>query len=56
MIDKDIIVLNGTGGSGKDTFVDFCSKYRDIVNFSIRIFHIEPINIDWLFKEISMKF
>lgn len=31
---KQIIVINGTGGSGKDTFVSFCSKHADIMNFS----------------------
>lgn len=31
---KQIIVINGTGGSGKDTFIEFVSKYEKIVNFS----------------------
>lgn len=31
---KKIIIINGTGGSGKDTFVDFCSKYGKVMNFS----------------------
>ena len=31
---KNIIVINGTGGSGKDTFVEFVSKYTSVVNFS----------------------
>ena len=31
---KHIVVINGTGGSGKDTFVDFCSKYCETFNFS----------------------
>lgn len=31
---KQIIIINGTGGSGKDTFVDFCSKYGNVMNFS----------------------
>lgn len=31
---KQIIIINGTGGSGKDTFVDFCSKYSKVMNFS----------------------
>ena len=31
---KQIVIINGTGGSGKDTFVDFCSKYCEIFNFS----------------------
>lgn len=29
-----IIVINGGGGSGKDTFVEFCKKYAKVVNFS----------------------
>lgn len=33
-MEKQIIIINGTGGSGKDTFVEFCSKYGKIVNFS----------------------
>ena len=31
---KEIIIINGTGGSGKDTFVEFCSKYANVKNFS----------------------
>ena len=31
---KEIIIINGTGGSGKDTFVEFCSKYGKVKNFS----------------------
>jgi len=31
---KNIIVINGTGGSGKDTFVEFASKYSNVINFS----------------------
>lgn len=31
---KTIIIINGTGGSGKDTFVEFCSKYNKVMNFS----------------------
>lgn len=33
-MEKHIIIINGTGGSGKDTFVEFCSKYGKIANFS----------------------
>ena len=33
-MEKYIIVINGTGGSGKDTFVEFVSKYTSVVNFS----------------------
>ena len=31
---KNIIIINGTGGSGKDTFVEFVSKYSKVMNFS----------------------
>lgn len=33
-MEKKIIVINGTGGSGKDTFVSYCEKYCKIYNFS----------------------
>lgn len=31
---KPIIIINGIGGSGKDTFVEFASQYASICNFS----------------------
>lgn len=31
---KQFVIINGTGGSGKDTFVDFCRKYAKVFNFS----------------------
>lgn len=31
---KSIVIINGTGGSGKDTFVSFVSKYAKVYNFS----------------------
>ena len=33
-MEKQIIIINGTGGSGKDTFVEYCMKYAKVVNFS----------------------
>ena len=33
-MDKYIVIINGTGGSGKDTFVEFVSKYNKVLNFS----------------------
>lgn len=33
-MNKQIIIINGTGGSGKDTFVEYCSKYGKVMNFS----------------------
>ena len=31
---KKIIIINGTGGSGKDTFVTFCGEYVKVLNVS----------------------
>ena len=31
---KTIVIINGTGGSGKDTFVEFVCKYTSVINFS----------------------
>lgn len=31
---KEIIIINGSGGVGKDTFVEFCQKYCKIKNIS----------------------
>ena len=31
---KNIIIINGFGGSGKDTFVELVSKYNKVYNFS----------------------
>ena len=31
---KNIIVINGSGGVGKDTFVEFCSEFVDVKNIS----------------------
>ena len=31
---KEVIIINGTGGSGKDTFVKFCSKFAKVTNIS----------------------
>ena len=33
-MEKYIVIINGTGGSGKDTFVSFVSKYNKVYNFS----------------------
>ena len=33
-MEKQIIVINGTGGSGKDTFIEYVGKYAKTVNFS----------------------
>lgn len=31
---KSIIIINGTGGAGKDTFVNFCSEIEKVMNVS----------------------
>ncbi len=31
---KQIIAINGVGGTGKDTFINVCSKYIKVVNVS----------------------
>ncbi len=31
---KQIIIINGSGGVGKDTFVEYCSKYAKVLNIS----------------------
>ncbi len=33
-MNKHIIIINGTGGSGKDTFISLCAKYAKVMNFS----------------------
>ena len=33
-MDIMLFVINGTGGSGKDTFVNFISKYAKVFNVS----------------------
>ena len=33
-MDKQVIIINGTGGSGKDTFVEFCSEFAKVMNIS----------------------
>lgn len=31
---KEIIIINGSGGAGKDTFVNFCSEFTNVMNIS----------------------
>lgn len=33
-MEKKIIIINGSGGAGKDTFVEYCSEYRKVLNVS----------------------
>ena len=31
---KEVIIINGSGGVGKDTFVEYCSEYVNVLNIS----------------------
>lgn len=31
---KQVIIINGSGGVGKDTFIEFCQKYTKVMNIS----------------------
>ena len=33
-MEQHIIIINGTGGAGKDTFVSFCSEVEKVLNIS----------------------
>ena len=33
-MEKSIIIINGTGGAGKDTFVSYCSEVTGVLNVS----------------------
>ena len=33
-MDKSIVIINGSGGVGKDTFVDFCKEFVNVKNIS----------------------
>ena len=33
-MNKKVIIINGTGGSGKDTFVEFCAEFARVTNIS----------------------
>ena len=33
-MEKKVIIINGTGGSGKDTFVEFCGEFANVINIS----------------------
>ena len=33
-MDKKVVVINGSGGVGKDTFVSLCGKYVKVINVS----------------------
>lgn len=31
---KRVVIINGGGGSGKDTFAEFCAKHTNVINIS----------------------
>lgn len=31
---KEVIIINGSGGNGKDTFIEMFAEYFDVINFS----------------------
>ena len=33
-MEKKIIIINGTGGAGKDSFVSFCGEFTNVLNIS----------------------
>lgn len=33
-MEKKIVIINGSGGVGKDTFVEFCSEFANVKNIS----------------------
>ena len=33
-MEKKIVIINGSGGVGKDTFVEFCSEFTNVKNIS----------------------
>lgn len=33
-MEKKVIIINGTGGAGKDTFVSFCAEVKKVLNVS----------------------
>lgn len=33
-MDKRVIIINGVGGSGKDTFAELCAKHTKVINIS----------------------
>ena len=46
---KQIIIINGTGGSGKDTFVEFCSEFAKVTNISSvdKVKEAAKVLVDW---------
>jgi len=33
-MEKRVVIINGVGGSGKDTFAELCAKYTKVINIS----------------------
>lgn len=48
-MNKQVIIINGTGGSGKDTFVRFCSEFAKVTNISSvdRVKEAAKILVGW---------
>ena len=46
---KNIIIINGSGGVGKDTFVNVCSNFRKVLNISTidKAKEAARILVDW---------
>ena len=46
---KNIIIINGTGGAGKDTFVGYCSEVGKVLNISTvdRVKEAAKILVGW---------
>lgn len=46
---KNIIVINGSGGVGKDTFVSICSEFKKVLNISTvdKVKEAANILVDW---------
>lgn len=48
-MEKKIVIINGTGGAGKDTFVTFCSEIEKVLNISTvdRVKEAAKILVGW---------
>ena len=42
---KRIVIINGVGGSGKDTFVELCAKHTKVINISSVVYEHLSKNI-----------
>ena len=46
---KEIVIINGSGGVGKDTFVEFCQEFAKVINISSvdRVKEAAKILVGW---------